>query len=241
MFDIDWTNLQLYHYLAIGGGAVAVLALIMYFVMPKGGVRIPAGVLGTVGGLVAGVGIGVIGMAAYGYQFTMGDGGDGAAAEEGGPPGGMKGPEGMGGKGMPGGMPPGMPGMPGMGGDKGGGKGKGGFGPPNDKAQLVTLIGKLDQLTGSPLTLKLSDEQRTVIREQLKDLPEHDEVSDEDAKKRLDAILESLKDHRAVLEAAGYRWPGAPAPKTGGLAPPNPFKGGPDSVKLHSLQEKLKK
>ncbi|MCI0680995.1 MAG: hypothetical protein L0Y71_02730 [Gemmataceae bacterium] len=68
MLDIDWTNLQLYHYLAFGGGGVAVLALILYFVMPKGG-RIPAGVIGTVAGLVAGVGIGVIGMAASGYQW----------------------------------------------------------------------------------------------------------------------------------------------------------------------------
>src|SRR5262245_15102264 len=132
MFEIDWTNLQLYHYLAFGGGAVAVLALLLYFVMPKG-VRIPAGVIGTVAGLVAGVGLGVIGMAASGYQLSkeITDGApDAAAGPGGGPPGGMKGPPG----GMMGGPPGGgmMGGPPGgMLGGKGGGKGKGkGFGAP---------------------------------------------------------------------------------------------------------------
>lgn len=235
MFEIDWMNLQLYHYLAIGGGAVAVLALILYFVLPTG-VRIPAGVIGTVAGLVAGVGIGVIGMAASGYQFSKGDNTDGAAPPDA-PPGP---PPGMGGKGMPGGMPPGMAGgMPGMGGGAKG-KGKGGFGPPNDKAQLAALIAKLDQLTDNPLTLKLTAEQRTLLREQLKDLPEQEVFSDDDAKERLDTILESLTDHRAVLEAAGYRWPGAP-PAVTAPSSPNPFKIGPDSAKLSSLQEKLKK
>ena len=248
MFEINWTNLQLYHYLAIGGGAVAVLALLLYFVMPKG-LRIPAGVIGTVAGLVAGIGVGVIGMAASGYQFTKGDPTDDAGPPNAaaGPPGGMP----VAGKGFPAGMaggaPPGggMAGGPpggGMFGGKGGkaGGGKKGFGAVSDKAQLALLVAKLDQLTDNSLTLKLTPEQRTMIRDQLKDLPEQDEVSDEEAKKRLDAILDSLKEQRAVLEAAGYRWPGTPFAMTP-PTPPNPFKDGPDSAKLNSLQEKLKK
>ena len=148
----------------------------------------------------------------------------------------------MGGKGLPGGGPPGggLPGGGMFGGKGGGGKGKGkGFGAPSDKAQLAALIAKLDQLTNANLTLKLTDEQRATIREQLKDLSEQEEVTDEDAKKRLDAILDSLKDQRQVLEAAGYFWPGTPFPKNA-PAGSNPFRVGPDSAKLNSLQEKLK-
>jgi len=239
MPEIDWTNLQLYHYLAFAGGGVAVLALLLYVLAPKG-IRVPAGILGTIGGLVAGVAIGVIGMAAWGYQFTR-ENPDSALPVEPlppGPPGGMKGPPGgMAGGGMVGGK--GMPGGGMFGGGKGfGGKGKG-FGAPSDKAQLAALIAKLDQLTNANLTLKLNDEQRTTIREQLKDLSEQEEVTDEDAKKRLDAILDSLKDQRPVLEAAGYFWPGTPFPKNA-PAGSNPFRVGPDSAKLNSLQEKLK-
>ena len=229
MFGIDWTDLQLYHYLAFGGGGVAILALILYFVLPNG-VRIPAGVLGTIAGLVAGLGIGVIGMARYGYQMPKQDedpAGEAANAKDAPkaiPP--KMGPGG--GKGMM---------MPGMG-KGGGGKGKGG-GPPSDKVQLAALVVKLQQLTEKPLTLKLTDEQRATIREQLKDLAEPEELSNEDAKKRLDAILAAMKDDRPTLEAAGYQWPGAP-PQLAATGQ-NPFKEGPARDRLQSLQERLAK
>src|SRR5207249_5872872 len=61
MFGIDWTNLELYHWLAIGGGGLALLAIIIYFVAPSG-FKLPAGVISAVAALVAGVGVGVIGM-----------------------------------------------------------------------------------------------------------------------------------------------------------------------------------
>ncbi len=154
------------------------------------------------------------------------------------PPPGAKGPPGGFG---PGGFGPG--GAKGGAKAKGGKKGKGGFGgfgPPSDKAQLVTLVVKLEQLTDKPLTLTLTDAQRSAIREQLQDLSEQEEISDEDAKKRLDAILDSLKDQRPVLEAAGYRWPGTPFAFTP-PPPGNPFKEGPDRDRLSALQENLAK
>ena len=85
----------------------------------------------------------------------------------------------------------------------------------------------------------MTDEQRTTLREQLRDLSAQEEITDADAKKRLDAILDSLKDQRPVLEAAGYFWPGTPFPKNA-PAGTNPVRIGPDSAKLNSLQEKLK-
>ena len=201
--------------------------------MPRG-FKIPAGVIGTVAGLVAGVGVGVIGMAAYGYQ-TQKD--IGPVDAQGGPP------PGFGAGGMPGGPPGGMGGPPGgMKGMGGGGKGKGkGFGPngPNDKDRLTTLVTKLQQLTDKPLTLKLNDEQRTAIREQLKDLADQEELSNDDAKKRLDAILDAVKDNRATLEAAGFSWPGG-APQFPSPAA-NPFKEGEPRERLTVLQESLAK
>src|SRR5262245_52468745 len=80
-----------------------------------------------------------------------------------------------------------MPGMPGGGG--GGRGGAGGFGGgrgPSPKAQLATLIVKLDQLTQKPLTVQLTADEKQKIRQQLQDLPDKDEISDQDAKARLD-------------------------------------------------------
>jgi len=229
MFGIDWTNLELYHWLAIGGGGLAVLAIIIYFVAPSG-FKLPAGVISTVAALVAGVGVGVIGMAAFGYRTQKSDPGEvGAVAQDGGE--GMtskKGPPP--GKGPPGGMPPGF-----------GGKGKG----PNPKNQLVALVSKLDQLTEKPLSVKLSAEQRTTIRDQLKDLADQEDLSDEDAKTRLEALLDVVKDDRKTLEAAGYNWPGAGGGMPGGFmmppGPANPFKEAKNRARLDSLQERIGK
>jgi hypothetical protein len=118
----------------------------------------------------------------------------------------------------------------------------GGFGgPPSSRVQLATLIAKLDLLTGEPLTLKLTDAQRARLREQVRGLAEHEELSAEDATKRLDAILEIVKDQRTTLEAAGYRWPG----QRGGFRPPadrpNPFREEADGQHLKALEEHLAK
>jgi hypothetical protein len=140
----------------------------------------------------------------------------------------------------------------GMFGDKGGfgkaGPGKGGFGKggfgkgPGPKFQLVTLINKLDLLTGKPLTLNLDATQKEQIGKQLEGLELAEELSNEQAKERLDAVLAVLKDQRETLEAAGYIWPG----KGGGFkAPPalpgNPFREEGIGQQLQSLRAHLKK
>jgi hypothetical protein len=140
------------------------------------------------------------------------------------PPGPAGGMMGMGGGGMFGGRggPPGG-GFPGGGG-------------PSSKAQLAILVGKLEQLTSKPLSINLTEEQQTKLREELKGLDEKEELSDDDAKKRLDAILEIVKDDKETLEAAGYRWPVRRPPDVS-----NPFKEEENAKHLKSLQEQLSK
>ena len=148
-----------------------------------------------------------------------------------------------------GGPPPGMGGMGGLGagtkkggGGKGGGKG-GGFGP-SPKTQLTQLVTKLDVLTAKPLAIQLTDEQRSKVREQLKGLDSEDAVNDEEAKKRLDALLAALQDHKATLIEAGYFWPGEGGLGFGfggGGQAANPFKEGKDAEHLKALDERLGK
>jgi hypothetical protein len=125
-----------------------------------------------------------------------------------------------------------------------GGMGKGGMGGggAQPKAQLAGLVDKLDLLTARPLAIQLTDEQRAKIAEQLKGLDEAKDLTDEEAKKRLDALMETLKPYRETLEAAGYRWPGAGG--GGGQQPPpppNPFMEEKNNKHLKELQERLTK
>jgi hypothetical protein len=148
--------------------------------------------------------------------------------------------------GAPGG-PGGMPGGPG--GGPGGPGGRPGGGGPNSKAQLATLINKLEVLTQKPLIIKLDDEKQKKLAEQVQGLEAKEELSEEDAKNRLEAILVIVKDDRETLEAAGYRWPGerpagGPGGGPGGGRPadvPNPFKEGDNNKHLKALQELLAK
>lgn len=136
-----------------------------------------------------------------------------------------------------------MQGGMGMGGARAGGGGRG----PSSKTQLTTLVNKLDQLTGKPLAVSLTEEQSRKVREQLAGLSDKDELSDEDAKKKLDTILEVIANQKEVLESAGYRWPGQPPAIGGGNRPPggevpaNPFKDEQNGGRLKSLQERLAK
>jgi hypothetical protein len=130
--------------------------------------------------------------------------------------------------------PAGMPAAPtGIGGAKSG---------PSAKSQLAQLLVKLDQVTGHQLVVNLTSEQKKALREQLAGLGDPDELKDDDAKKRLDAILETVKSHKETMELAGFRWPGPPAGGMSmGSAPkkeaPNPFKEGDNAKRLQELQK----
>jgi hypothetical protein len=111
---------------------------------------------------------------------------------------------------------------------------------PSPTAQLVTLVTKLDQLTQKPLTVTLTDDERARLAEQLKDLDGPTPAGDEECKKRLDAILEIVKEDREALEAAGFRWPGdTRIPPRGGA--PNPFTEVDKAPHLKALRERLAK
>jgi hypothetical protein len=114
------------------------------------------------------------------------------------------------------------------------------------KMQLALLVNKLDQLTHKPLSVNLNDEQAKKLKEQLQGLHEKDDLTDDDAKTRLDAILVIVEGDKETLEAAGYRWPG----ERGGGGPgglgqqgmiPNPFKDEQNGQHLKSLQERVAK
>lgn len=221
MFGLE---LELYQWIAIGGGVLAVIALVLHFVLPTG-FKVPTVVLGVIAGLASGLGVGVVGMASFGYRTTPDD--DANLGPLPGPPLAMAGGMGMPAKGMP------VMGMPGKG-MPGKGKGQAGPGP---KIVLATLVVKIHQLSDKPLTLTLSQQQRSAISEQLKELADRDELSDDDAKARLDTILDTVKAERPILEAAGFRWPTQGA--AGGIQTPpptNPFKGGETRERLLALQ-----
>jgi hypothetical protein len=199
-------------------------------------VKVPLVVATGIICLALGLGLGALGMTYFGYNWNKPPKQERAAESP--PP---VDPANM--AGMPGGGRPGM-GNPGMGRPGMGNPGMGfpGMGAPNPKNQLVGLVTKLNQLTLKPLTVNLKNEQQQKLHDKLQGLGELDELSTDDAKKRLDAILEIVKDDKDVLEAAGYRWPGEGG---GGFRPPadvpNPFKEDKNSTHLKALQERLDK
>jgi hypothetical protein len=243
---VDWQNTDLFRYLIIGCGVLAVLAIILYF-LPLRRISVPAVILGVLTGLAAGFGAGVLAMSFYGYAKPANPGG--AEGGGGGPPaggmggggggGGMR--EGGGGGGMMGGGGGGMRGGGGMGGGMRGGGGRGGpmaggGAGPNSKTQLADLIAKLDVLTAKPLEVKLNDEQKSKIQARLKDLDQKKDLSEGEAKSTLDAILEIVKDDKDTLAAAGYP-PGQPPASPPASA--NPFQEGPNAEHLKALQARL--
>ncbi len=125
---------------------------------------------------------------------------------------------------------------------KGGmGMGMGGKGP-SAKSQLNTLVAKLDILTQKPLTVNLDDAQKKQVQEQLKGLDALDELTEADAKQRLDALLEVVKDQKEQLSVVGFRWPGEKGGGFGGAKDvPNPFKEEPNAKRLQALEQRLGK
>lgn len=188
--------------------------------------------------LALGAGAAVATMNLMGYHLDTPAAAEPAAATPT-PPMGMGGPPGGGppGGGPPGGMGMAPPGAPGKAGAPKGGMGRG----PNPKLQLASLVGKLDLVTGNAPTVRLTDEQRKKVQEQLRGLDAAEDLSADEAQKRLDTLLEILKDHRQALELVGYRWPSQGAPSSFSAPPelPNPFKDEKNAKPLKSLQSRL--
>ncbi len=241
---LDWTSNEFYHYLAIAGGVVVVLAVGLYAV-PGAKLKVPGIALSIVGSLGLGLALGVLFMGFMGYELAKPE----SSAANMPPPEGGMGPGGAppGAMGPGGGPPPGMMMPPGGRGGRGGGGGG-----PNYKQQLATLVTKLDDLTEKPLTVKLSDEQRKEVKEQLKGLADAEDLSDDDAKARFEKLHEALKDQTATLQRAGYSWPGEGGGRGGGgrggrggaggaEAPKNPFTTEQNKKHLEDLTARLDK
>ncbi len=221
MAFIDLAGLQFAHYLLLGGGALGLLLLLLYALpgVRSSGLRVPAIVVVGLSGLAVGAGAGILLMAAFGYYVAPPEPPPDRAAV-------MKAPP----------PPPGMvPGKGGFGGKGGGGKGGKG---PSARSQLASLVTKLDQLTSGALQLNLNDKEKVAVREQLLGLADKETLEDADARQCLDKVLEALKDHREMLEAAGYRFPGQGGGFGGGDSP-NPFREEKTGQRLRALESRL--
>jgi hypothetical protein len=68
--------------------------------------------------------------------------------------------------------------------------------PTKDSGRAVTL----DNIS--------TGDQKQKVRQQLAGLEEKKELKEDEARERLNALLEIVEDQRKTLENAGYRWPG---------------------------------
>ena len=183
----------------------------------NGGGNVPGAVAAVIVAFAAGLLVGAAGIGLMGYRIT--------APKDAAPP-----------PGAPTSMSMPMPGGPG---------GTGGMRGPSPKGQLASLVAKLDALTDKPLAVQLTAEQRKQIQEQLNGLADAKELSDDEAKTKLDKILDVLKDQKDTMEKAGYRWPGGGGaggpPQARPPAPANPFTTEANAGHLKSLSERLEK
>src|SRR5262245_4392708 len=215
VWRMNLNDMQAWQYFAIAGGGVLVLGVITYF-LPIGKTKLPGVVTAAFGGVVAGLALGVMLMASFGYKVNRED----QPSNNAGPPGGTGAPKGM----------PKAIGMPGN------------FGPPapSPRDQLASLVTALDNVADRPLAVNLTTEEKAAIVKELKSLTEAAEVNNEDARARLDAIQKIVEKHQKTLETVGYRT--GPAPKGGTPKDnPNPFKTGPAAEHLKSLLDRLSK
>src|SRR5262249_62138017 len=63
---MDINNMQTWHYFAIAGGVVFLLGVILYF-LGAGKMAVPSVITSGIGGTMAGLALGVILMASFGY------------------------------------------------------------------------------------------------------------------------------------------------------------------------------
>jgi hypothetical protein len=122
--------------------------------------------------------------------------------------------------------PPGSPPMGGGGGPPGmgGGGGFGGGGGARNKANLSSLVGKLELLTRETLHVDLMPDQTAKIAEKLAKLDQAEKLTDDDAQTEL-AALEAILTPEQKATVDSIRLP-APRPAGGGGAGP----GGPPMV-----------
>jgi hypothetical protein len=225
--SFDFKNMQTYHYFIIGGGGLAVIAFLLYC-FTGGAKKVSAGILIGLGCLIVGFGAGVLTLSKFGYEWTenlaekstaqKADATDAPPIEAGK----NDAPKGVAPKAM----------MPKGGGGMMGGMSRG----PNSKAQLVSLVTKLSQLTEKPLSITLNEDRKKKVAEQIKDLETLDNLSDDEASKRLKALLDVVKDDRESMESAGFTCGGGFGPRKDD---PNPFKSERNSKTLKALQDRV--
>jgi hypothetical protein len=224
----DWPELSWYVYLAVGSAVAILLALGMHYA-PVTQKKIPTVVLGIVGGLGLGATLALIYMMGFGWRHYA----QHYEQEHDGPPPGAPAPQ------ANGGGPRGGGGAPGMGGQRGGGRGGR---RANPKADLASLVAKLDLMTHERPTLKLDAEQKRKILEQLKTVDKVDALLENEAKDAIVGIQKILKDQRKTLEDIGYHWTEeGEEEKPPPLNPPNPFKTEPGRDHLQALRNQLEK
>jgi hypothetical protein len=188
--------------------------------------KVPAIIASSIICLMVGIALGAGGATYFGFTVEKVWPTGAQANEDGDQKGPQTGPK------MPKGAGPGGPG----GADKGIPKG------PSAKTQLTALVAKLDVLTQKPLTVSLDDDQKKKVQEELEGLDALADLSEDDAKKRLDGLLKVLEDQKEPLGATGFRWPGektGAAPAATGA--PNPFQEELNARHLQSLQKRLGK
>ncbi len=218
--NFDFKNMEIYRWFIIGGGGLAVLSVLLYFV--KGSrIRVSAFFACFIGCLVLGFGVGVITLGAVGYNWNKKE----EISEAGAAP--PDGPKNDG---------PGMPKKGGFG--KGDNRKKGGV---NVKTQLATLVAKLNLLTESPLSVALNDERKKKIGDLLESLGATETLDDKDAAKALLALQEIIESDRKTMEAVGYVWFSDSADSVAAKDGPNPFAKDDNRSALAALLKRVGK
>lgn len=124
------------------------------------------------------------------------------------------------------------------------GGGMGGMGGvPNPKRELTTLVRKVDLLTGR-IGIDLNQEQGASLAAALADVEKAEELTDDDAKAKHEAILALLDEgQKSQLDAIGLPrpprgsggGPGGPPRET----PANPFQDETNAKSLQNLRDRI--